>query len=103
MLTSTLYKPDTSLRWTVELGLDGVHLMEGSLYNNFTLCVGAREGITDLTQKIEVLGQGQAVDWKQAYREVRTYYKELAMVRLQEQQEKGQSQTKFRNGKVAYL
>lgn len=59
-------------------------------YNNFTLCLGANEGIFDLTQKIEVLGQGQAVDWKQAYREVCTYYKQLAMVRLEEQQEKGE-------------
>ena len=67
--------------------------MTGTVYYNFTLCLGASEGITDLTKKIEVLGQGQAVDWKQAYREVRTYYKELAMVRLQEQQEKGLSQT----------
>ena len=54
------------------------------------LCV---VGIVDLTQKIEVLGQGQAVDWKQAFREVRTYYKQLATVRLKEQQEKGQSNT----------
>lgn len=60
-----------------------------TVYNNFTLYLGASEGITDLTQKIEVLGQGQAVDWKQAYREVRNYYKELALVRLREQQEKG--------------
>jgi len=54
------------------------------------LCLGANEGIADLTQKIEVLGQGQAVDWKQAHREVHTYYKQLAMVRLEEQQEKGE-------------
>jgi len=55
-----------------------------------TLCLGANEGIVDLTRKIEVLGQGQAVDWKQAYREVHTYYKKQAMMRLEEQQEKGE-------------
>ena len=54
------------------------------------MCLGTNEGIVDLTRKIEVLGQGQAVDWKQAYREVHTYYKQLAMVRLQEQREKGE-------------
>ena len=58
------------------------------------MCLGTNEGIVDLTQKIEVLGQGQAVDWKQAYREVRTYYKQLAMARLKEQQEKGELQTR---------
>lgn len=58
--------------------------------NKITLCSGTSEGIVDLTQKIEVLGQGQAVDWKQAYREVHTYYKHLAMARLKEQQEKGE-------------
>ena len=54
------------------------------------MCLGANEGIANLTQKIEVRGQGQAVDWKQAYREVHTYYNQLAIVRLQEQQEKGE-------------
>ena len=27
-ITSSLYKTDTSLRWTVEAGLEGVHLRE---------------------------------------------------------------------------
>ena len=32
-LTSTLYKPDTSLRQTVGVGPDGVRLRESSLYS----------------------------------------------------------------------
>jgi len=51
---------------------------------------GDREGVQDLTQKIEVLGKGQAVDWKQAYREVHGFYKELVKIKLEEQQEKGE-------------
>lgn len=55
---------------------------------------GASEGIENLTEKIEVLGHGQAVDWKQAYREVKNYYKDLTMVKLEKEEEKGESQTR---------
>ena len=33
-VTSTHYKPDTSLRRTVGVGPDGVHLMKNSLYSD---------------------------------------------------------------------
>ncbi|XP_022782225.1 uncharacterized protein LOC111323186 [Stylophora pistillata] len=49
--------------------------------------LGASEGISNLTEKIEVLGHGHAVDWKQAYREVQNYYKDLASVKLEEEDE----------------
>lgn len=54
------------------------------------MCVGASEGVKDLTRKIEVLGKGQAVDWKRAYREVHGFYKELIKLKLEEQQEIGE-------------
>lgn len=51
---------------------------------------GTSEGVVDLAKRIEVLGQGQAVDWKQAYREVHTFYKDILKVKLmEEQKEKG--------------
>ena len=59
-----------------------------------SLYPGASEGIENLTEKIEVLGHGQAVDWKQAYREVKNYYEDLAMVKLEKEEEKGESQTR---------
>ena len=59
------------------------------------MCSGASEGIVDLTEKIEVLGRGQAVDWKQAYREVRNYCKDLVMLKLEEEEEKGESRSKY--------
>lgn len=64
-----------------------------SMLSSLRLCSGAKEGVKDLTRKIEVLGKGQAVDWKQAYREVDGYFRELIKIKLEEQQKKGMAQT----------
>ncbi|XP_027041127.1 ribosome assembly protein 4-like isoform X3 [Pocillopora damicornis] len=61
---------------------------ESRLWKAKIASLGASEGIENLTEKIEVLGHGQAVDWKQAYREVKNYYKDLAMVKLEKEEEK---------------
>ena len=50
---------------------------------------GAKEGVKNLPRKITFLGRGQAVDWKQAYKELLMYYRELAEAKLAEQEKNG--------------
>lgn len=71
-----------------------IYLADNYWYVYFKIiCIvftGESEGVIDLAKRIEVLGQGQAVDWKQAYREVHNFYKDILKVkRMEERKEKG--------------
>ncbi|XP_068731678.1 uncharacterized protein [Montipora capricornis] len=66
---------------------------DSKLWKDKIASLGASEGVKNLTRRIEFLGRGQAVDWKQAYKEVHIYYKEMVKAKLAEQQEKDQKAT----------
>ncbi|KAK2567522.1 putative E3 ubiquitin ligase complex SCF subunit sconB [Acropora cervicornis] len=56
------------------------------LWKKKIAAMGAKEGVKNLPRKITFLGRGQAVDWKQAYKELLMYYRELAEAKLAEQE-----------------
>ncbi|XP_031567155.1 probable E3 ubiquitin ligase complex SCF subunit sconB [Actinia tenebrosa] len=65
---------------------------ESGLWRRKVRILGFNEGIVNLPMKIITLGKGHLVDWKQAYQEVRTFYKQLESMETKEEVQETQEE-----------